>query len=483
MDTRIRSGVRPPLPPNFWSVWVSGYADTQWSSTTPPPNFWSVWVSGYADTQWSSTTPPPNFWSVWVSGYADTQWSSTTPPPEFLECVGEWIRGYAVEFDHPSPRIFGVCGWVDTRIRSGVRPPLPPNFWSVWVSGYADTQWSSTTPPPNFWSVWVSGYADTQWSSTTPPPEFLECVGEWIRGYAVEFDHPSPEFLECVGEWIRGYAVKFDHPSPEFLECVGEWIRGSADTQWSSTTPPLDKMGFARRFLSGNRQEVNSTWYPEIEEPIKSREKHYSLVLCILIWDSCGKSVTFGVTQGIRNCTYTSFSLLFAWRPPIFFRWSDFLSKTLRYIKNKKILNVRTSSKTRFSTPSRADILVFAANVLNRALKNRAWASLQTITHLHCYQFFPFCTLMMRIHARLMINPLVNRLSQLHLLCNMINVVKTFGRFAHLALQLKSYFQNPNPCSRKYDNHGLWSIKYHKFFYTFCNRTTIFLTTVIMGSF
>ena len=41
-----------------------------------------------------------------MSGYADTQWSSTTPPPEFLECVGEWIRGYAVEFDHPSPRIF-----------------------------------------------------------------------------------------------------------------------------------------------------------------------------------------------------------------------------------------------------------------------------------------------------------------------------------------------------------------------------------------
>ena len=33
---------------------------------------------------------------------------------------------------------------------------------------------------------------------------------------------------------------------------------------------------------SGSRQEVNSTWYPEIEEPIKSREKHYSLVLYIL---------------------------------------------------------------------------------------------------------------------------------------------------------------------------------------------------------
>ena len=43
-----------------------------------------------------------------------------------------------------------------------------------------------------------------------------------------------------------------------------------------------DKMGSRAIFFSGNRQEVNSTWYPEIEEPIKSREKHYSLVLYIL---------------------------------------------------------------------------------------------------------------------------------------------------------------------------------------------------------
>ena len=35
-------------------------------------------------------------------------------------------------------------------------------------------------------------------------------------------------------------------------------------------------------FSAGSRQEVNSTWYPEIEEPIKSHEKHYSLVLYIL---------------------------------------------------------------------------------------------------------------------------------------------------------------------------------------------------------
>ena len=42
------------------------------------------------------------------------------------------------------------------------------------------------------------------------------------------------------------------------------------------------KWGSRAILFSGNRQEVNSTWYPEIEEPIKSREKHYSLVLYIL---------------------------------------------------------------------------------------------------------------------------------------------------------------------------------------------------------
>ena len=42
------------------------------------------------------------------------------------------------------------------------------------------------------------------------------------------------------------------------------------------------KWGSHTIFFSGNRQEVNSTWYPEIEELIKSREKHYSLVLYIL---------------------------------------------------------------------------------------------------------------------------------------------------------------------------------------------------------
>ena len=44
-------------------------------------------------------------------------------------------------------------------------------------------------------------------------------------------------------------------------------------------------MGFVRHFFSENRQELNSTWYPVIEEPIKSREKHYSLVLYILTTD------------------------------------------------------------------------------------------------------------------------------------------------------------------------------------------------------
>ena len=38
-------------------------------------------------------------------------------------------------------------------------------------------------------------------------------------------------------------------------------------------------MGLARHFFSpGSCQEVSSTWYPKIEEPIKSHEKHYSLV-------------------------------------------------------------------------------------------------------------------------------------------------------------------------------------------------------------
>ena len=57
-------------------------------------------------------------------------------------------------------------------------------------------------------------------------------------------------------------------------------------------------MGFARHFFSGNRQEVNSTWYPEIEEPIKSREKHYSLVLYILII-----SITISKDYSVKDVT------------------------------------------------------------------------------------------------------------------------------------------------------------------------------------
>ena len=56
-------------------------------------------------------------------------------------------------------------------------------------------------------------------------------------------------------------------------------------------------MGFTRHFFSGNRQEVNSTWFPEIEEPIKSHEKHYSLVLYILK-EYVGDGYTVGT---IRN--------------------------------------------------------------------------------------------------------------------------------------------------------------------------------------
>ena len=51
-------------------------------------------------------------------------------------------------------------------------------------------------------------------------------------------------------------------------------------------------------FFSGNRQEVNSTWYPQIEEPIKSREKHYSLVLYILAWNVSRLFVAWFERQG-----------------------------------------------------------------------------------------------------------------------------------------------------------------------------------------
>ena len=44
------------------------------------------------------------------------------------------------------------------------------------------------------------------------------------------------------------------------------------------------KWGSHTNILSRNRQEVNSTWYPQIEKPIKSRKKHYSLVLYILMY-------------------------------------------------------------------------------------------------------------------------------------------------------------------------------------------------------
>ena len=93
-----------------------------------------------------------------------------------------------------------------------------PETYTLRIRGYADTQWSWTTPPPEFLECVSSGYADTQWSWTTVPPEFFKCVGEWIRGYA-----------DTQWSWTT--------PPPEFLECVSEWIRGYADTQWSWTTP------------------------------------------------------------------------------------------------------------------------------------------------------------------------------------------------------------------------------------------------------
>ena len=57
-------------------------------------------------------------------------------------------------------------------------------------------------------------------------------------------------------------------------------------------------MGFARNFLSsGIRQEVNIILYSQIEEPIKSREKHYSLVLQILNQDMLRLEILLGFTK------------------------------------------------------------------------------------------------------------------------------------------------------------------------------------------
>ena len=52
-------------------------------------------------------------------------------------------------------------------------------------------------------------------------------------------------------------------------------------------------------FSPGSRQEVNSTWYPEIEEPIKLCEKHYSLVLYILIGiiTFCGQTLSWVIAS------------------------------------------------------------------------------------------------------------------------------------------------------------------------------------------
>ena len=109
-------------------------------------------------------------------GYADTQWSSTTPPLEFVKCVGEWIRGYAVEFDHPSPRICEVCGWVDTRIRSGVRPPLPPNFWDQRSCSLAVTK--SWKAEKLIWKNWLSKPPKTKLRETANNDSRSDQIGK-----------------------------------------------------------------------------------------------------------------------------------------------------------------------------------------------------------------------------------------------------------------------------------------------------------------
>ena len=65
------------------------------------------------------------------------------------ERLNQFERSSRIRSNYRIPRTRNLYS-AYPRIRSGVVPPLPPNFLSVWVSGYADTQWSSTTPPPNF---------------------------------------------------------------------------------------------------------------------------------------------------------------------------------------------------------------------------------------------------------------------------------------------------------------------------------------------
>ena len=88
-------------------------------------------------------------------------------------------KGWTTEYSAPG---------ITRRMRSGPRPPLPPNFLSVWLSGYPDT--SGLRPLPPFlrgsWVVCRSGYAGgvrvTQkirgegWSNSTAYPPFSRGV-------------------------------------------------------------------------------------------------------------------------------------------------------------------------------------------------------------------------------------------------------------------------------------------------------------------
>ena len=62
---------------------------------------------------------------------------------------------------------------------------------------------------------------------------------------------------------------------------------------------------------------MNSTWYPEIEEPIKSREKHYSLVLYILnIYNpTAGVKVNFSISFPAGSTGSTQISWQFLQNP------------------------------------------------------------------------------------------------------------------------------------------------------------------------
>ena len=135
----------------------------------------------------------------------------------------------------------------------------------------------------------------------------LQCTAWSACGYFVQVgvNGSGSAMQECLGQccsldaggWRMWWRVAhFDctvisqYSGKLLYTCTSmAWDSQTLDIVLVYTTVPkwlfyfLIKWGSRSIFLSGNHREVNSTWYPEIEEPIKSREKHYSLVLYILM--------------------------------------------------------------------------------------------------------------------------------------------------------------------------------------------------------